>query len=92
MAPFCRGLPFWCTEAEQGAPPIAIQLAATELFWDTTNTFHFRVGELMVTPLDFAMITGIPAGDRVIDPTEVILPQREIGALLGPIRARLGRL
>ncbi|KAI8551106.1 hypothetical protein RHMOL_Rhmol06G0159300 [Rhododendron molle] len=36
--------------------------ALAERWWDTTNTFHFSFGELTVTPLDFAAITGLRVG------------------------------
>lgn len=29
---------------------------------DTSNTFHFPIGEMTVTPLDFAAITGLRVG------------------------------
>lgn len=34
-------------------------LALSELWWDTTNTFHFSFGEMTLTPKDFTMITGL---------------------------------
>ena len=30
-----------------------------ERWWDTTNTFHMLFGEMMMTPLDFSLLTGI---------------------------------
>jgi hypothetical protein len=36
--------------------------ALAERWWDTTNSFHFSFGELTVTPLDFAAITGLRVG------------------------------
>ena len=36
--------------------------ALVEHWWDTTNTFHFRFGEMTITPLDFAAITGLRVG------------------------------
>ncbi|KAI8530045.1 hypothetical protein RHMOL_Rhmol11G0024000 [Rhododendron molle] len=40
--------------------------ALAERWWDTTNTFHFRFGEMTVTPLDFAAITGLRVGGEPI--------------------------
>lgn len=34
-------------------------LALSELWWHTTNTFHFGFGEMTLTPKDFTMITGL---------------------------------
>lgn len=34
-------------------------LALAELWWDTTNTFHFSFGEMTMTPKDFSIITGL---------------------------------
>ncbi len=39
-------------------------LALTELWWDTTNTFHFSFGEMTLTPTDFTVITGLRLGGR----------------------------
>ncbi|KAL7244150.1 hypothetical protein ACSBR1_016395 [Camellia fascicularis] len=37
--------------------------ALVERWWDTTNFFHFSAtGEMMMTPYDFAMLTGIEVG------------------------------
>ncbi|KAL7199812.1 hypothetical protein ACSBR2_022002 [Camellia fascicularis] len=37
--------------------------ALVERWWDTTNSFHFStMGEMTMTPYDFAMITGIGVG------------------------------
>ncbi|XP_058223034.1 protein MAINTENANCE OF MERISTEMS-like [Rhododendron vialii] len=33
--------------------------ALADRWWDTTNSFHFSFGEMMVTPLDFAAITDL---------------------------------
>jgi hypothetical protein len=40
--------------------------ALVERWWDTTNTFHFRFGEMTITPLDFAAITGLRVGGEPI--------------------------
>ncbi|MBY3556069.1 hypothetical protein HGI15_22300, partial [Modestobacter lapidis] len=41
-------------------------LALSELWWDTTNTFHFGFGEMTMTPFDFTMITGLPIGGGLL--------------------------
>lgn len=40
--------------------------ALAERWRDTTNSFHFRFGEMTVTPLDFAAITGLRVGGEPI--------------------------
>ncbi|KAI8568324.1 hypothetical protein RHMOL_Rhmol02G0189600 [Rhododendron molle] len=47
-------------------PFMQLMTALTERWWDTTNTFHFRFGEMTVTPLDFAAITGLRVGGEPI--------------------------
>lgn len=37
----------------------AVLVALIERWRDTTNTFHFPLGEMIVTPLDLAVITGL---------------------------------
>lgn len=37
--------------------------ALVERWWDTTHTFHLPCGELGFTPLDWAMLTGLPIGN-----------------------------
>ncbi|KDP42362.1 hypothetical protein JCGZ_01938 [Jatropha curcas] len=41
--------------------------ALAERWWDTTNTFHFPWGEMIMTPVDFSVISGIPFGTRPIE-------------------------
>ncbi|KAK9996886.1 hypothetical protein SO802_021572 [Lithocarpus litseifolius] len=43
-------------------------LALAECFWDTTYTFHFpNIGEVMLTPYDFSIITGLSlGGERIL--------------------------
>ena len=40
--------------------------ALMEHWWDTTNSFHFRFGEMTITPLDFAATTGLRVGGEPI--------------------------
>ncbi|BBN67991.1 hypothetical protein Prudu_245S001200 [Prunus dulcis] len=43
--------------------PLLVALA--ERWWDTTHTFHFdEVGEMTMTPTDFAAITGLRVGGK----------------------------
>ncbi|XP_058225789.1 uncharacterized protein LOC131334672 isoform X2 [Rhododendron vialii] len=44
----------------------AVLTALAERWQDTSNTFHFPVGEMTVTPLDFAAITGLRVGGEPI--------------------------
>ncbi|XP_021769733.1 protein MAINTENANCE OF MERISTEMS-like [Chenopodium quinoa] len=37
-----------------------------KFWWDSTNTFHFPWGEMMVTLYDFSMITGFPFGGEPV--------------------------
>lgn len=37
-----------------------------EHWWDTTNSFPFRFGEMTITPLDFAATTGLRVGGEPI--------------------------
>lgn len=37
-------------------------VALVEGWHDTTNTFHFPMGQMTVTPLDFAAIIGLRVG------------------------------
>ncbi|XP_058181289.1 protein MAINTENANCE OF MERISTEMS-like [Rhododendron vialii] len=39
-----------------------VMRALAERWWDTTNSFHFSFGEMMVMPLDFAAITDLRVG------------------------------
>ncbi|KAI8524754.1 hypothetical protein RHMOL_Rhmol13G0173600 [Rhododendron molle] len=43
-----------------------VMTALAERWWNTTNTFHFRFGEMTVTPLDLAAITGLRVGGEPI--------------------------
>ena len=58
--------------------------ALTELWWDTTNTFHFSFGEMTMTPKDFTMITGLSLkGKRLEYYEHANMDQNYIVALLG---------
>lgn len=62
--------------------------ALVERFWDTTGTFHFSWGELAVTPLDVAMITGLRFGGIPIPSSSDLSEERRI-ELFGPFGAQL---
>ncbi|KAI5338688.1 hypothetical protein L3X38_017960 [Prunus dulcis] len=48
---------------KKGERPLLVALA--ERWWDTTHTFHFNeVGEMTMTPTDFAAITGLRVGGK----------------------------
>ncbi|KAF5933151.1 hypothetical protein HYC85_029322 [Camellia sinensis] len=53
FGPFCAGL--------SRCPARRILMAAlVERWWDTTNSFHFSAtGDMTMTPLDFAVLTGL---------------------------------
>ncbi|KAL7249858.1 hypothetical protein ACSBR1_011940 [Camellia fascicularis] len=57
---FCTGL--LCHIANQ-----PLLEALVERWWDTTNSFHFSAaGEMMMTPYDFSMLTGVGVGSYPI--------------------------
>ena len=44
---------------------LQLLLALAKRFWDTTCTFHFpNIGEVMLTPYDFFVITGLRLGGK----------------------------
>ena len=44
---------------------LQLLLALVECFWDTTCTFHFpNIGEVMLTPYDFSVITSLRLGGK----------------------------
>ena len=44
---------------------LQLLLALAKRFWDTTCTFHFpNIGEVMFTPYDFFVITGLRLGGK----------------------------
>ena len=46
---------------------LQLLLALAEHFWDTTCTFHFpNIKEVILTPYDFSIITGLSLGDERI--------------------------
>ena len=68
---------------------LQLLLALLECFQDTTCTFHFRgIGEIMLTPYDFSVITGLKlSGERIhIDDSLTI---NEIKKLLGVMPSKM---
>ena len=60
--------------------------ALLERWWDTTNTFHMAWGEITITPLEFAMITGLPFSERnVTFDSELTWRSAAARDLLGPV-------
>ena len=46
---------------------LQLLLALSERFWDTICTFHFPgIGEVMLTPYDFSVITSLRLGGEII--------------------------
>ncbi|KAL7179334.1 hypothetical protein ACSBR1_042677 [Camellia fascicularis] len=53
----------FCTGLSRHMASQALLRALVERWWDTTNSFHFSsIGEMIMTPYDFSMITGLGAG------------------------------
>lgn len=44
----------------------ALLTVLAERWWDTSNTLHIPIGEMTVTPLDFAALTGLRVGGEPI--------------------------
>ena len=64
-------------------------LALAERFWDTTCTFHFPcIGEVMLTPYDFSVITGLRLGGKRILVNDS-LTSIELKKLLGVVPSRM---
>ncbi|KAL7234326.1 hypothetical protein ACSBR1_017845 [Camellia fascicularis] len=87
---FCRGL--------SHCPSSRTLLAAlAERWWDTTNSFHFSAaGDMTMTPLDFAVLTGLDIGGGPI-PYDEDMGQWEVARihLLGarpPVDRASGRV
>ncbi|KAI7986318.1 Protein MAINTENANCE OF MERISTEMS, partial [Camellia lanceoleosa] len=56
FGPFCTGL-------SRCPARRTLMAALVERWWDTTNSFHFSAtGDLTMTPLDFAVLTGLDVG------------------------------
>lgn len=66
------------------------ELGLLEWWWDTTNTFHFPWGEITITPHDYAVLSGLPFTNRVVE-MDFRLKARhsEVIRLIGPVALRL---
>ncbi|XP_058217451.1 protein MAINTENANCE OF MERISTEMS-like [Rhododendron vialii] len=65
--------------------------ALAERWWDTTNTFHFWFGEMTVTPLDFAAITGLRVGgDPIPYDSSLVLDDAALRWFLGRVPCHSG--
>ena len=61
---------------------LQLLLALSERFWDTTCTFHFLgIGDVMLTPYDFSIITSLRLGGERIKVNDFLTP-KEIKSLL----------
>ena len=68
---------------------LQLLLALAERFWDTTCTFHFpSIGEVILTPYDFSVITGLRLGGKRILANDS-LTSTELKKLLGVVPSRL---
>ena len=68
---------------------LRLLLALAERFWDTTCTFHFPgIGEVMLTPDDFSVITNLMLGGERIRVNDS-LTSTEIKKLLGVVLSRM---
>ena len=64
-------------------------LALSKRFWDNMCTFHFPfVGEVMLTPYDFSVITTLRLGGERIMVND-FLTSKEIKSLLGIVPSKL---
>lgn len=64
-------------------------VALVERWHDTTNTFHFPVGEMTVTPLDFAAITSLRiGGDPIPFDTGIHRDEAALRWFLGRVPSR----
>ncbi|GMP68370.1 hypothetical protein CsSME_00028006 [Camellia sinensis var. sinensis] len=58
--PFCTGISRYPASR-------TLMGALVERWWDTTNSFHFlATGDMMMTPFDFAMLTGLDMTGRPV--------------------------
>ena len=68
---------------------LQLLLTLLERFWDITCTFHFPgIGEVMLTPYDFSIITGLRLGSERIKVND-FLTSKEIKSLLDVMPSKL---
>ncbi|KAL7160692.1 hypothetical protein ACSBR2_041373 [Camellia fascicularis] len=57
------GFGLFCFELVQMRVDLFLHGALVERWWDTTDLFHFSsIGEMTLTPYDFAMLIGLQVG------------------------------
>ncbi|KAL0008257.1 hypothetical protein SO802_009759 [Lithocarpus litseifolius] len=68
---------------------LQLLLALSKWFCDTTCIFHFLgIGEVMLTPYDFSVITGLRLSGERIKVNDFLTP-KEIKSLLGVVPSKL---
>ena len=68
---------------------LQLLLALAKRFWDTTSTFHFPgIGEVMWTPYDFSVISGLRLGGKRILVSDS-LASTELKKLLGVVPSKM---
>ena len=68
---------------------LQLLLALIECFWDTTYTFHFLgIREVMLTPFDFSVITGLRLGGKRILVNDSFT-STELKKLLGVVASKI---
>ena len=68
---------------------LQLLIALAKRFWDTTCTFHFPgIGEVMLTPYDFSVITGLRLGGKRILVNDSFA-STELKKLLGVVSSRM---
>ena len=68
---------------------LQLLLALSEQFWDATCTFHFPgIGEVMLTPYDFSVITSLRLSGERIRVNDFLTP-KEIKRILGVVPSKL---
>lgn len=50
---------FFYDNVDMGNNDIHLVWVLVELWWDIANTFHFLIGEMTLTTIDFSMIIGL---------------------------------
>ena len=68
---------------------LQLLLALVERFWDTTCTFHFpSIEEVVLTPYDFSVITGLRLGGKRIFVNDSFT-STELKKLLGVVPSKM---
>ena len=68
---------------------LQLLLALSKRFWDAMCTFHFPgIGEVILTPYDFSVITGLRLGGERIKVNDFLTP-KEVKRILGVVPSKL---